>query len=101
MKRCTVEKLQEGAVLLRFIATEDTHKQYPPYSNAVVLDPIGDGLGELKGLVRPITPRDFKNILEVAKNEGYTRIRFMRVDATGSPTLKYYTLGDAHDHNTE
>jgi hypothetical protein len=74
----TAEDLNPGAILLRILHNKKDCK-YPSYFALSILDPIGDGGAELKGLDKKVTVSIFKKALAIAKNRGFTYVRIYRI----------------------
>jgi hypothetical protein len=89
-------KLAEGSLHLRIYDDGLDLSTFPPYSAHTILEPDGKGGCFLNGLDSKVDKSGFKKCIEIAKQEGFRYISWVRVK-NGVKLLKtQHFLRDSH-----
>jgi hypothetical protein len=84
-----VVPIKDGSYHLRFYASDVNILTRPPYISHSVLEPIGDGGAEIKGLTVIVSKEDHKDVITAAKELGFTYVKVTRVK-DGKEIIKIY-----------
>jgi hypothetical protein len=71
--------LANGSIHLRLVKKADKDKNYPEYVQHTILEPKGDSIVEVKGMVGKISKEQYQGIFEQAKLHGFKEAHVFRV----------------------
>jgi hypothetical protein len=71
--------INNGSIHLRLIKKSDANKNYPDYVQHTILEPKGNGIAELKGIVGQVSKEVYALAFEEAKLHGFTEVHVFRV----------------------
>jgi len=75
----TIIPINPGSYHIRLYKDDAVLDNKPPYISHSILEAIGDGGAELKGLSTKVSKKDYKETLKAAKFLGFTYVKVTRI----------------------